>query len=218
MKHHPFESPSFKLWSEIVGSCDKIVCVGKNYLQHAKELGDAIPKAPVLFNKPPSVGIQVSADQTSKIALPAPDRGSCHYETEIVLRMGEHGQPAAVSLGLDLTLRDLQRHLKDNSLPWEIAKCFPSSIVVGPWLDLSSFPEYLDTEFSFSLDSEVRQQGRGRDMQWQPDFLIQYISGCFPLLPGDLLFTGTPHGVGPLQKGQTAEVKWGNKLSYRLEF
>lgn len=177
-----------------------------------------MPTSPVLFNKPASVGIQISADQTSSIALPAPERGSCHYETEIVLRMGEHGQPAAVSLGLDLTLRDLQRHLKDSGLPWEIAKCFPSSIVVGPWVNLSDFPDYLDTEFSFSLDSQVRQQGKGSDMQWQPDYLIQYISECFPLLPGDLLFTGTPHGVGPLQKGQLAEMKWGDKLSCSLQF
>ncbi len=191
--------------------------MGKNYLLHAKELGDTIPDKPILFMKPPSVGVQVSADKPTSIHLPQ-GRGSCHYETEIVLRMGEHGQPTAVTLGLELTLRDVQRNLKDNGWPWEIAKVFPQAAVVGPWLPIHDFPDYLNQEFSFSLDSEVKQRGLGSDMQWDPDFLIAYIQECFPLLPNDLVFTGTPHGVGPLQMGQVGLVKWGNKLEYSVQF
>lgn len=205
---------------------DKIICVGKNYLEHAKELGDAIPAKPVLFLKPPSVlKVAVTGDTTTAV-LPT-GVGSVHHECEIVLRLDrggyrmsrEEGRAAigAVTLGLDLTLRDRQAELKKAGHPWTTSKVFPDSAIIGPWIPVRKFSDYLDVEFTFTLQEKVRQRGRGHDMLLSPEACVAYASEFFPLCSGDLLFTGTPAGVGPIGVDQTALLSWGN-MSYSVRW
>lgn len=201
---------------------DKIVLVGKNYLEHAKELGDAIPDKPVIFLKPPSVLKQVSEwHTTQELGLFDTD---VHYETEIVLQVKKGGYRisaseassciGAVSLGLDMTRRNLQTQLKKQGHPWTISKVFPDAAVVGPMISIEQFPDYLTVPFSFTLNDEIRQQAAGELMTFLPIALISYISEFFPLCDGDLIFTGTPAGVGAVTSGDKAKLAWGEHYWY----
>ncbi len=199
---------------------DKIICLGKNYLDHAKELGDAVPEKPVLFLKPPSVLKQAySAGEVLELKLPRKDAGAVHHECEIVLKLSQGGfelsieEAAAaiesVTLGLDMTLRERQAGLKKAGHPWEISKVFPSSAVAGPWVKVRDFADYLDREFSFELDGTVKQKGTGRQMMFGVAACVAHASQYFELIPGDIVFTGTPAGVGPVLPGQKARLSWG---------
>ncbi|MGE4132961.1 MAG: fumarylacetoacetate hydrolase family protein [Bdellovibrionales bacterium] len=189
---------------------DKIICVGKNYLKHAMELGDAIPEEPIYFLKPPST----IAKAQGKIALPA--NGDLHHELELVFEIGRRGGDwmfTRFTIGLDLTLRNLQAHLKKSGQPWEKAKVFRNSIVLGEWRPVSSLEQAMNMPFSLKVNGEVRQQGVGRDMRWTPDWVLQDLPKFFPLCEGDLLFTGTPEGVGPIKngdvlRGECGEITW----------
>lgn len=195
---------------------DKIICVGKNYLEHAKELGDAVPEKPVLFLKPPSTLIEITKE--ASVSLPQ-GRGQVHPECEIVARIritSKGPEIDAVTLGLDLTLRDIQSQLKKNGHPWEISKVFAGSAIIGPWLPLSTFSNYLDHEFSFSVDGQVRQRGKGNQMRVLPLDCLKAAADSFPICDGDLLFTGTPAGVGPVLPGQTSVLNWENGLSFEV--
>lgn len=196
---------------------DKIICIGKNYLDHAKEMGDAIPEMPVLFLKPPSVAKFVKQGETIEVALPA-DRGSTHHECEIVVRLNAKGEIDAVTLGLDLTLRDLQAKLKKDGHPWEVSKVFEGSAIVGPWIAYADFKNYLDDEFSFAIDGKVRQQGKGSQMRLSPKECIDYAARFFPVCDGDLIFTGTPAGVGPLNAGELSTLSWRSKPLFSVKW
>jgi 2-keto-4-pentenoate hydratase/2-oxohepta-3-ene-1,7-dioic acid hydratase in catechol pathway len=198
---------------------DKIVCLGKNYLKHAQELGDAIPEKPVLFLKPASVlRAAVQEDEFLELSYPH-DAGALHHETEIVLRLDKGGYKldlkeaeriiGAITLGLDMTLRDRQEVLKKNGHPWTVSKVFPDSAVVGPWRRVSEFPEYLDEKFSLTIDGTLRQHGYGKEMRMSPAEAVAYASEFFPLCAGDLIFMGTPEGVGPILPGTKANLSWG---------
>jgi 2-keto-4-pentenoate hydratase/2-oxohepta-3-ene-1,7-dioic acid hydratase in catechol pathway len=199
---------------------DKIVCVGKNYLEHAKELGDAVPESPVFFLKPPSALLVADGSAPAMVPIPK-DRGQVHHECEIVARItlknGTH-QFDAVTLGLDMTLREVQSHLKKEGHPWEASKVFTASAVVGPWISIQEFSDYLTMPFTFKIDGQLRQKGVGTEMRVSPVDCLRYAAGYFPLCEGDLLFTGTPAGVGPVAAGQSAELEWGNRLRYQLKF
>lgn len=200
---------------------DKIICIGKNYLDHAKELGDAVPSSPVLFLKPPSVLIKTTDNSLIGQELVAEipkNRGSVHYECEIVLKLDQLGRPQAATLGLDLTLRELQSELKKKGLPWEVGKVFAGSAIVGPWVSLNDFNGYLDEVFEFYLDGQLRQTGRGSEMRFTPEVCLSFVRECFPICNGDLLFTGTPAGVGPIEPGQRGVLKWGRKFEYGVSF
>jgi 2-keto-4-pentenoate hydratase/2-oxohepta-3-ene-1,7-dioic acid hydratase in catechol pathway len=204
---------------------DKIVCVGKNYLEHAKELGDAVPDKPVLFLKPPSSLVQVDS-ALAEVEIPK-GRGSVHPECEIVLKLKKGGsnlssEEAAtaideVTIGFDLTLRDLQAELKKAGHPWTVSKVFRNSAVVGPWLSASSFSNFLVTPFYFWVGGELRQKGTGKEMMLSPAQCVSYISEQFPLVEGDMIFTGTPVGVNLVVPGQVAKVEWG-KLTYSIQW
>ncbi|MFM8313944.1 MAG: fumarylacetoacetate hydrolase family protein, partial [Deltaproteobacteria bacterium] len=135
---------------------DKIVCVGKNYIEHAKELGDQVPEKPVLFLKPPSVLKQAHSRESLDVFIPT-DQGSVHHECEIVIRLKKGGFRLTemeaekcigkVSVGLDMTLRDKQAALKKAGSPWTTAKVFPDSAIVGPWVAVDDFPNFLETPF-----------------------------------------------------------------------
>jgi 2-keto-4-pentenoate hydratase/2-oxohepta-3-ene-1,7-dioic acid hydratase in catechol pathway len=197
---------------------DKFICIGKNYLAHAKELGDVVPEKPVLFLKPPSIAVFAeSMGQTLKVKLPQ-GKGSVHHECEILLRLDKNGVIQQLSLGLDMTLRDVQADLKKKGHPWEVGKVFQGSAIVGPWLSAAEFKGYLDEEFTFSRDGQVKQRGRGRDMRFQPQACLDYAREFFPLCEGDVFFTGTPEGVGPVEAGQKCELRWGKHLHYSVQF
>ncbi|MEO5970401.1 MAG: fumarylacetoacetate hydrolase family protein [Bdellovibrionia bacterium] len=196
---------------------EKFICVGKNYVEHAKELGDAVPDKPVLFLKPASAGYVVGNSELGKITIPK-NRGMVHYECEIILRLNAKAQVTAVSLGLDMTLRDVQVDLKKQGHPWELAKVFKDSAVVGPWIPIEKFPTYLDEPFTFSLEGTLRQNAKGREMRTAPEDCLQYAREVFPILDGDIMFTGTPVGVGAVVAGQKGEVRWGNRLNYEINF
>ncbi len=195
---------------------DKIICVGKNYLKHAKELGDALNEEPILFIKPPSTLLVADLAQTP---LTLPLRHEAHHEVELVFRIAKKNEEFTLShytFGLDLTLRDLQSSLKKAGQPWEKAKVFKNSSVVGAWQVMTSLEAVMNTPFTVSVNDEVRQRGLGTDMRWKPQVLLTDIVKWFPLCDGDLLFTGTPEGVGPLRPGDVVEVNGGG-VSYSLK-
>lgn len=207
---------------------DKIVCVGKNYLAHARELGDAIPERPVIFIKPPSVlRVAVPGDDAPLELRIPPEAGEIHHEVEIVLRLDKGGYRldpkeaerliGAVTVGLDMTLRTRQQHAKKNGHPWTTSKVFPDAAVIGPWLRVSEFPGYMSEKFSFALDGTLRQEGYGRDMTFMPAECVAYLSEFFPLQAGDIIFTGTPEGVGPVVHGSKGVVSWGS-LRYEVQW
>ncbi|MBO3277522.1 fumarylacetoacetate hydrolase family protein [Pseudomonas schmalbachii] len=185
----------------------KVVCVGRNYAEHAKELNNPIPTEPLLFIKPGSCVVPSEGG----FSIPE-DRGSVHYEAEIAVLIGKplsrHPNREEVldaisgyAPALDLTLRDVQAKLKEKGLPWELAKSFDGAFVLAPFVNADQFPDPTDIGIRLSIDGEVRQDGNSRDMLNPIVPLIQYICGHFSLQPGDVVSTGTPAGVGPLQRG-----------------
>lgn len=190
---------------------DKLVFVGKNYLDHARELGDAVPEKPVLFLKPPSV-LRRAAHWGDVVELTAPrERGELHYECEIVIRLGKDLRISAVSLGLDMTLRTIQAQLKKNGHPWTVGKVFHDSAVVGPEIPIAGFADFLSTPFSFSVNGDIRQHATGSQMMMKPEALLEYIQDQFPLCEGDLIYTGTPAGVGAVGPGDSGTLMWGDR-------
>ena len=188
----------------------KIVCVGRNYADHAKELGNAVPTAsepPILFIKPPSSLIGLSEGIAWKDGL-----GECHFECELSIQIGhtlkdadEEQARAAISgvtLGLDLTLRNLQNSLKDKGLPWERSKAFDGSCVLGDWLAPEAITDYKDARYTFSVDGVTKQIGETANMIFDVVGLIAHISHTFTLEKGDVVMTGTPAGVAALKSGE----------------
>jgi 2-keto-4-pentenoate hydratase/2-oxohepta-3-ene-1,7-dioic acid hydratase in catechol pathway len=192
---------------------DKIICVGKNYAEHARELGDAVPERPVLFIKPPSalLALQVSAETCARFPR---DAGALHHECEVVFRLKRQGAafvPGDFTLGLDMTLRDRQASLKKQGHPWETAKVFEHSAIVGPWIPAARYEEFREQPFRFELNGVLKQKGLIAQMTYGPQACIDYMAEFFPLHEGDLIFTGTPAGVGPVEAGQHGRLIWGEQ-------
>jgi len=199
---------------------DKIICVGKNYLDHAMELGDAVPAKPVLFLKPASVIKQASHwGEQLNLYFPALDT-AVQPECEIVLRVAHDGFKMTtleakkaisdVTLGLDMTLRTRQTELKKQGHPWTTAKVFKDAAVLGPWIPFDKFNNYMDVEFQLVIDGTIRQGAKGSEMMMIPENLLVYISHFFPLKAGDIIYTGTPAGVSSISKGTIAKLHWNN--------
>lgn len=194
----------------------KIVCVGRNYAEHAKELNNPVPAEPLLFIKPATSAVHV----TRPLNLGA-NQGQMHFETELAVLIGKPLTNASASeaqtavlgygLALDLTLRDLQNQLKEKGHPWERAKAFDGACPLSPFVAAEHFR---NDHITFSLDiNEKRQQsGDTRDMLFPIIPLLVHISSHFTLLPGDVVLTGTPKGVGPLHPGQTLVLQLEDKL------
>lgn len=184
----------------------KIVCIGRNYGDHAKELGNAVPDEPVVFLKPPSALIP----RGGPIKLPAFSK-DVHHEIELVFSIARRrGRAVAdrVTIGLDLTARDVQQELKEKGLPWEKAKSFDGSAYVAEdFTAVESFPvnggHYL--EFMLKKNGHVVQSGHSGQMIFDVPTLIENVERYMTLETGDLLFTGTPAGVGPLHSGDRLE-------------
>ena len=186
----------------------KVVCIGRNYLDHIRELNNAIPETPILFMKPTTALTRLD----EPIGLPA-GRGECHHEVELAVLVGRklrnadadaaRQAVAGYGVALDLTLRDLQNELKKKGQPWETAKAFDGSCPLSPFLKPEALPDPQATDLSLQVNGAIRQQGNTRLMMIGIFELMAYISTHFTLLPGDVVLTGTPAGVGPLASGDT---------------
>ena len=187
----------------------KIICIGRNYAEHAKELNNAVPEDPIVFLKPPSALLI----NNKPLYYPEFTR-DIHYELEVVLKIGKNGryvQPEfaseyfqQISLGIDFTARDLQAKCKKNGHPWEIAKGFDGSAALGPFISLDKV-EGESIGFKLQKNGETVQDGNTRDMIFSFEDIIVYVSKFFKLQMGDLIFTGTPAGVGPVVIGDKLE-------------
>jgi 2-keto-4-pentenoate hydratase/2-oxohepta-3-ene-1,7-dioic acid hydratase in catechol pathway len=190
----------------------KIICVGRNYAAHAKELNNKTEEEPVIFLKPETALI------APKMPFFYPEFSKdIHFETELVVRISKLGKNIeekfanryydAVSMGIDFTARDLQSQLKSKGLPWERAKAFDSSAPVGEFVSLDELKPIQDLRFSLKINGETRQQGHTADMLFSVDKVISFVSQYFTLKKGDLIFTGTPEGVGPIAIGDVLEAE-----------
>lgn len=184
---------------------DKIICLGKNYSDHIAEMKEAPPEMPVLFLKPPSVLREIKNQGT--ISLPW-ERGLIHHECEVVFKLYKKNI-IGLGLGLDLTLRDTQKQLKEKGHPWEISKVFKNSAIVTPIQGVRDFLNWQDTPFSLKVNGEIRQESKLSNALLKPNDIIHYVDKFFPLCDGDLIFTGTPSGVAPLYPNDLIELQFG---------
>ena len=188
----------------------KIFCIGRNYVDHAKELSNPVPAEPLIFMKPPTALVV----NNKPFFYPDFTR-DLHYEGEIVLRICKNGrsvQPEfahryydAVAFGIDFTARDLQDKLKQKGHPWEIAKGFDHSAPLSQWVPLEQLSNPGNISFQLKKNGSVVQDGHTLDLIFSFDTLIVHISRYFTLQRGDMIFTGTPAGVGPVQTGDVLE-------------
>ncbi|QHT59091.1 fumarylacetoacetate hydrolase family protein [Paenibacillus lycopersici] len=187
-----------------------IYCVGRNYALHAKELGNDVPEEPMIFSKP----THALHPATGKLALPG-TIGEIHYELEIVVRIGSAYKPGmqadelidGIALGIDLTARDVQSKLKEKRHPWLLAKGFVGSAVLSPFQPWVGSAAFEDLTFSLVKNDETVQSGSPRDMIFSLQRLVDFIGANMGLGAGDVIYTGTPAGVGPLADGDTLELK-----------
>ncbi|MBW4055981.1 MAG: fumarylacetoacetate hydrolase family protein [Proteobacteria bacterium] len=192
----------------------KIVCLARNYAEHAKELGNETPVAPVLFMKPAS---SVIGDGET-VRIPSYSQ-ECHYELELAVLIGKQCRAvsaekafeyvAGYGVGIDMTLRDVQNQLKAKGLPWEIAKGFDTSCPLSDFVPAGTVPDPHNLSLKLAVNGEGRQDGCSSAMINRIPEIIAHITGIFTLEPGDVILTGTPAGVGPVRAGDvmTAEIE-----------
>ncbi len=199
----------------------KIICVGRNYAAHASELNNAVPDEPVLFMKPDTAIPQARAP------FYLPDfSNDVHHEVELVLKINKMGKNiqekfasnyySEIAVGIDFTARDLQNKLKEKGLPWEKAKAFDGSAPMSSFIPIADFPDKKNINFSLLKNKEQVQQGNTADLLFNFDKLVSYISKFFTLKKGDLIFTGTPAGVGKVSAGDRLEAFIGDKLMLKV--
>ena len=184
----------------------KIICIGRNYVEHAKELKNPLPEQPVFFLKP----------DTSLVIRNRPFfypefSNDIHYETELVIKIDKNGKHiqeefahtyySQIGLGIDFTARDIQQNCKKKGLPWEIAKGFDNSAPISKLMAIEELTDQKNIQFHLELNGEVVQQGSSLDMIFSVDTIISYLSRFITLKMGDLIYTGTPAGVGPVKIG-----------------
>lgn len=180
----------------------KIICIGRNYAEHAKELNNPLPSKPVFFMKPDTALLQ----KNNPFFYPEFSK-DVHYETELVIKICRNGRHIEekfaykyydeIGIGIDFTARDVQAECKAKGLPWEIAKAFDQSAPLGKFLPKSQFQDLNNINFSLKINGGTRQQGSSRNMIFSFDQIIAYVSKFISLKTGDYIFTGTPEGVGP---------------------
>ena len=179
----------------------RIFCIGRNYAEHVKELGNAPDNTCVVFMKPGSC--LVPAGQA--VTLPK-GRGAVHHEAELVLRLDARGQIDALTLGLDLTLRELQNELKKKGSPWELAKAFDHAAPLGDWVPYTG-QDLEALTFGCSVNGALRQQGNTKDMLFSCARILSILAQTWAPAAGDIIYTGTPAGVGPLVSGDRIAVE-----------
>ncbi len=188
----------------------KIICIGRNYVKHAEELNNSIPAEPVFFLKPDSAIIR----NNKPFYYPGFSK-EIHYEAELVLKINKLGKNISrefshkyyneLGIGIDFTARDLQRECKEKGLPWEKAKAFDGSAPIGKFLPKNSFKDLNAVNFHLDINKKTVQKGSTKDMLFSFDEIISYLSKFLTLKIGDLIFTGTPAGVGAVNTGDHLE-------------
>ena len=188
----------------------KIICIGRNYIDHIKELSNQKPLNPVVFLKPDSSIIA----KNQNFIIPS-FSNEIHHEVELVIKINKVGKHIdksfshkyydEIGLGIDFTARDIQSNLKEKGHPWEKSKAFDNSCMVGNFLKKEKIEDISKIEFSLKKNNEIVQSGCSNDMLWKIDELISYVSQYFTLKIGDLIFTGTPSGVSKVESGDILE-------------
>ena len=200
----------------------KIFCIGRNYADHAAEMGSSVPSEPMVFMKPPTALL------IKNRPFYYPDFSTdVHYEAEIVLRICKNGKRVepeyahtyydAVGLGIDFTARDLQAKCKEKGHPWEIAKGFDNSAAISEFLPLSDIDDLSSIRFTLAKNDEIVQSGDTANLIFSFDQLICHITRFFKIQLGDLIYTGTPAGVGPVHVGDQLEGKIGGRTMLTCE-
>jgi 2-keto-4-pentenoate hydratase/2-oxohepta-3-ene-1,7-dioic acid hydratase in catechol pathway len=184
----------------------KIICIGRNYLEHARELSSPVPTKPVFFLKPPTALLL----RNRPFFYPG-FSDEIHYEAELVYKISKNGKYIQekfafthyqeIGLGIDFTARDLQNECKSKGLPWEIAKGFDQSAPLSSFIPLGELNDRQKIPFSLAINGKTVQQGNSEDMIFSIDRIVSYVSEFITLRTGDLIFTGTPAGVGPIRIG-----------------
>ena len=197
----------------------KVVCVGRNYAEHAKELNNPIPSSPMLFIKPATAVVGLDAP----ISIPE-GRGACHHELEVSVLIGKTLTNATATeakaavlgygLGLDLTLRDVQNKLKEKGHPWEVAKAFDGACPLTPFVPAEEIANPLRLDLLLERNGHCQQKGNTSEMITSMFDLIAFMSAIFTLQPGDVIMTGTPAGVGPLLPGDSLRLVLANQNEF----
>jgi 2-keto-4-pentenoate hydratase/2-oxohepta-3-ene-1,7-dioic acid hydratase in catechol pathway len=195
-----------------------IYCIGRNYIEHAKELDNPVPSSPLVFLKPQSA-LCFNGDE---IIIPE-QSSDVHHEVEIVVAISKSGKNiseeaaqdyiAGIGIGIDFTARDIQHKAKQSGNPWTIAKGFDTFAPISTFLPLNEIEDLNDIELSLSVNGVTKQVGNSSQMIFSIPFLISYLSEIFTLHPGDLIFTGTPSGVSQVKAGDKIEATLGNKFT-----
>ncbi len=200
----------------------KIFCIGRNYSEHAKELGNAVPEDPVVFTKPDTALLKNGEH------FYLPDFSSdVHHEVELVIKINKVGKNiqekfarnyfSEIGMGIDFTARDLQTKLKAKGLPWDLAKGFDGAAPLGNFIDVSQRETLQNISFGLQKNKVWVQQGNSNDMIFSFEKIIAFVSSYFTLKVGDLIYTGTPAGVGPVAIGDTLEAYLENELALTCE-
>jgi acylpyruvate hydrolase len=199
----------------------KIFCIGRNYSDHAKELGNAVPENPVVFSKPDTALVKNGEP------FYLPDfSNDVHHEVELVIRINKMGKKigekfarnyfSEIGLGIDFTARDMQQRLKEKGLPWELAKAFDGSAPIGAFMDVTNMV-LTDINFSLTKNGELVQAGNTAQMIFSFEQIVSFVSQYFTLKVGDLIYTGTPAGVSKVNIGDKLEGFIGEKLMLTCE-
>jgi acylpyruvate hydrolase len=188
----------------------KIIAIGRNYAAHAKELNNAVPTKPIIFLKPDTAVLK----DNKPFYIPE-FSSDIHYELEIVLKICKEGKHVAekfasnyydeIGLGIDFTARDIQTQHKEKGLPWELAKAFDNSAAISSFLPKSEFGDLYDLKFELQINKETRQLGHTANLLFSFEKIIAFVSQYITLKKGDLIFTGTPEGVGQVKMGDQLE-------------
>ncbi|MCU0460583.1 MAG: fumarylacetoacetate hydrolase family protein [Bacteroidales bacterium] len=194
----------------------KIICIGLNYRKHAMELGRPLPVEPVVFLKPDSSVLR----NNKPFFLPG-FSSMIHYEVEVVIKISKLGKGISpkfahryydeLTLGIDITARDIQNRNSAAGLPWELAKCFDGAAPLGRFVPVSSIADMNSIDFRLEINDKIVQQGNTSDMIFSISEIVAYVSKFFTLKTGDLIFTGTPAGVGPLRKNDNLVAYLGDE-------
>lgn len=194
----------------------KIICIGLNYRQHALEMGWNIPEEPVVFLKPDSSILK----NNKPFFLPG-FSDNIHYEVEVVIKISKLGKGISakfahryydeVTLGIDITARDTQSRLAKSGMPWELSKCFDGSAPVGRFLPINSIEDIQNLDFRLEINKKVVQKSNTSDMIFGFNQIVEYVSQYFTLKTGDLIFSGTPSGVGQLKRNDNLVAFLGDK-------
>jgi 2-keto-4-pentenoate hydratase/2-oxohepta-3-ene-1,7-dioic acid hydratase in catechol pathway len=193
----------------------KIICIGLNYRQHAAEMGWSLPSEPVVFLKPDSALLK----NNKPFFLPGFSE-NIHYEVEVVIKISKLGKSISarfapryydeVTLGIDITARDIQSRQSALGYPWELSKCFDGAAPIGTFVPVSSVKNMGDLDFRLEINDKVVQKSNTSDMIFSINEIIEYVSGYFTLKTGDLIFTGTPSGVGQLHRNDNLKAFLGD--------